>query len=38
MLWLLFAGLLLLLLFTPIGFWRTDVVRPVPNDQADRVE
>jgi hypothetical protein len=37
MLWLLFAGLLLLLLFTPIGFWRTDV-RSTPTEQVDRIE
>ncbi len=37
MLWLLFAGLLLLLLFTPIGFWRTDA-RPAQSEQVDRVE
>jgi hypothetical protein len=37
MLWLLFAGLLLLLLFTPIGFWRTDV-RVAPNERTDRIE
>ena len=37
MLWLLFAGLLLLLLFTPIGFWRTDV-RTVPTEQVDHTE
>jgi hypothetical protein len=37
MLWLLFAGLLLLLLFTPIGFWRTDV-QPVQSEHPDRIE
>ena len=37
MLWLLFAGLLLLLLFTPIGFWRTDVAS-APTERVDRVE
>jgi len=37
MLWLLFAGLLLLLLFTPIGFWRTDA-RPVQHEPVDRVD
>ena len=37
MLWLLFAGLLLLLLFTPIGFWRTDAAS-APTERVDRVE
>lgn len=30
MLWLLVAGLLLLLLFTPIGFWRLDQAKDDP--------
>ena len=37
MLWLLFAGCASWLLFTPIGFWRTDAAS-APTERVDRVE